>query len=159
MNPIMKKVDKFFFRYFSTVLLLSFVTVVLIKLSLMQTNHMFSFGATFVTALFGMTSLLYARARSVTEPSEISIRASIADESLKASFIAIIGFGVTSYIYIALAESYSAYTGPLRVWTDFNPDLVPALTSLICTLVFVVPTVVKVGYVVETTIKNIDSGA
>lgn len=154
MTPTIRKMDSFYFRIFPFLLMAIFLTVVPLRLSLMQTDGLLSFGAAFVTALFAMTGLMYARARAVTDAEEMKNRAEVADECLKAAFMAVMGFGVTSYIFLGLSDSYCPYTGPMTNLKDFNADGMPLLAAFLCTAIFAVPTVVKVNQVVDLTVKN-----
>jgi len=155
MTPIIKKIDSFYFRTFPSLLMCIFLCTMFVKLSMMQLDGLLGFGGGFVTALFAMTSLMYARARAVSDASEMAIRSQIADESLKASFIAAMGLGIAAYSFMSLSETYLPRTGnPFDPKTPVDWDLMPTVFATLTTLIFAVPTVVKVLGVVEMTVEN-----
>lgn len=154
MTPATNKMDGVYFRLFPLLLMAMFIAVVTVRLSLMQLDGLLTFGASFVTALFAMTALLYARARAVIDPTEMASRALIADESLKAAFMAVMGYGVTGFVFLSLSERYKPFVGPLPRFEDFQPDNAPAIWAFLCTVVFALPVMVKINLVVGMTAKN-----
>ncbi len=124
------------------------------KLAMMQLDGLLQSGAAFATSLFAICSLLYARARAVTDPSEMEARAKIADESLKAALITVMGLGVTAYLFAGLAPDHLPRVGHILDTKAPGPELTPALTAAACISIFGVPVVAKMLHVVEMTGKS-----
>ena len=154
MNAI-EKMDSLYFRWCPVVVMSAFFAVVLNKLAMMQLEGLLGFGGAFVTSLFAITSLMYARARAVTDQIEKAKRAKVADESLKASFIAVMGLAITAYAFLSLADDYPRRPGHmLEAKAATAHDIVPALVAFVCIAVFAIPTIVKILHVVEMTVED-----
>ena len=124
------------------------------KLAWMQTDGMLAFGGAFVTSLFALTSLLYARARAVTDAEEMAARAAIADEAMRCAFVAVIGLAITAFTFFVLSDYYQPrgqLPGRLKNW-EF--DAAPGWASVICTLLFTVPILARLNLVVAMTVKS-----
>lgn len=154
MNPLMVKFDSFYFRIFPMLLIAVFFSVTLNSLSMMQLGGLLGYGGAFVTSLFAISALMYARARAVSDAEEMHQRARIADESLKAALLAVMGFGITSYIFMALANTYKARPGHFLDYKTGGPDLVPFYVASTCIVLFAVPIAVKIKLVVEMTVED-----
>ncbi|MGG7604693.1 hypothetical protein [Massilia sp. BKSP1R2A-1] len=152
MNPL-EKLDSFYFRFFPVVFMTVFFATIVNRLAMMQLDGLLGASVAFTTSLFATCSLLYARARAVTDPAEMEARAKIADESLKAALITVMGLGVTAYIFAGLIADY-----PMRVGHILDkkggPEVTPALTAFACIMIFGVPVVAKMMHVVEETGKS-----
>lgn len=142
MNPL-DKLDALYFRFCPVLLMSIFFAVLFNKLSMMQLDGLLGYGGAFVTSLFAICSLLYARARAVTDPAEMAARAKIADESLKTALIAVMGVGITAYVFQGLVEDYPKRAGHVLDEKGAGPDLVPMLVAAACTTLFAVPVVAK----------------
>ena len=151
---VSKKIDSFYFRYFPWALTAVSLSVIPSKLAMMQTDGLLAFGGAFVTSLFAMTSLMYARARATADPDEILLRADIADEGLKLSLIAVMGLIVTGFTFLALSEDYSPRIGHILDPHGQGAEIAPGVASILCTTFFVIPIMTKINRVIEMTITN-----
>jgi hypothetical protein len=149
-----QKIDSFYFRHLPLYVMAIGMTVMLVRLTMMQTEGLLGFGGAFVTATFAFTSLLYARARATANNDEITVRAQIADESLRLSMLAFMGFVVTAFSFLALSENYLPRTGHVLGGGENGPELAPEITAFVCTLLFGVPILVKMKLVIEMTVKD-----
>ena len=122
---------------------------------MMQTDGLLAFGGAFVTALFAITYLLYARAHAAAAPIETNIRAKIADECLKLSLIAVMGYIITTFAFLNLAESYHPKIGHILNAKGEQPDSAPFWTASVCTTFFGVPVVAKITLVIQQTLENL----
>jgi len=156
MNPI-DKIDSFYLRWLPISLTIVILAVLPTRLAMMQTGGCLTTGAAFVTSLFGVTSLLYARARAAGEPDEIQARAKIADECLKLTLLALMGFAITSFCFLSLSEDYQERTGHV-LNPKTPPELQPAITAALCAFFFFVPIVVKMRIVIEMTVASLGLG-
>lgn len=152
-----QKIDSFYFEHLPLLVMAIAMTVMVVKLSMMQTEGMIGFGGAFVTATFAFTSLLYARARATADAGETAVRAQIADESLRLSMLAFMGFVVTAFSFLALSENYLPRTGRF-LGSDNGPELAPGITAFVCTIFFGVPILVKIKLVIEMTVKDMGLG-
>lgn len=150
-----EKIDAFLLHYLPNVILVIGLSVLPSRLMMMQTEGLLAFGGAFVTALFAITSLLYARARAAPDPDETAIRAKIADECLKLSLLAILGYVITAYAFLALSETYHAKLGHILNPAGDKPEFWPMITTTICAVFFFVPVAVKIKLVIEMTLQNL----
>lgn len=134
------------------------LTVLPCKLAMMQTEGLLAFGGAFVTALFAATSLLYARARTAMESGEIFERAEIADECLRLSLLALMGYTITTFVFLDLAERYPRRVGHPLDLKGVTMDWAPAIWAAVCTYLFGVPIAIKIRLVIEGTMKNMGIG-
>lgn len=155
MTTIINKIDAFYFRVFPTVLMIIFFSKISIKLAMMQLEGLLGFGGAFVTALFALTALMYARARAVTDTTEMAIRSKIADNCMRTAFIAVMGFGITAYTFMSLSASYLPSKGnPFGSEATNDLQAVPMLFAAISMFLFAVPIAVQVIIIVEHTVEN-----
>jgi hypothetical protein len=153
MNPL-DKIDSLYFRICPALLMAAFFAVLFNKLSMMQLSGLLGYGGAFVTSLFAICSLMYARARAVSDQAEMALRAKIADDSLKAALIAVMGVGITAYVFLGLADDYPAQAGHILDKKGSGPAVVPILTAAVFITIFAVPIVAKMMSVVEMTVEN-----
>jgi hypothetical protein len=156
MSPI-EKIDSFYFRWLPLSLTMVILAVLPTRLAMMQTSGCLTTGAAFVTSLFGVTSLLYARARAVADPEETKARATIADECLKLTLLALMGFAITSFCFLSLSEGHQERVGHV-LNPKTPPEIEPAITASLCAFFFFVPIVVKMRFVIELTVANLGLG-
>ena len=150
---IIKKIDRFYFKLFPLCLITIGGSVGFAKLSMMQTKDLLGFAGLVLTFLFGLTALMYARARAVSEPSEMAKRAEAADECLKACVIASTGTCITAFAFFGLHQNYHEKLGhPLDPATP--PDLIPMLVACGCMFFFFAPLFAKLSRVIELTSKD-----
>ena len=132
-----------------------FFSTIFVKLAMMQLDGLLGFGGAFVTALFALTALMYARARAVTDAAEMAIRSKIADDCMRTAFIAVMGFGITAYTFMSLSASYLPSKGnPFGSELTNDLQAIPMLFAAISMFLFAVPTAVQVVIVVESTVEN-----
>lgn len=153
-TPITDKIDNFYFRFFPVVLMSVFYAVIFDRLVRMQLAGLLGYGGAFVTSLFAITSLLYARARAVSDPLAMARRAKVADESLKASLIAVMGLGLTSYVFLGLMPDYPELPGHIFDKQQSHPRSGPLAAAFLCVLLFAVPTVVKMMSAIKWTVED-----
>lgn len=151
---VLRKIDVFYFRYFPLALTAVSLSVIPSKLAMMQTDGLLAFGGAFVTSLFAMTSLMYARARATADADEMLIRANVADECLKLSLLAVMAFIVTGFTFLALSEDYGPRIGHVLDSNGEGAETGPAIASFLCTTFFAVPIVAKINRVIEMIIDN-----
>lgn len=150
-----KKIDRFFFIIFPVCIAVIPITVLFTKLSMMQTDNMLSFSGAILTYIFGLTALMYARGRAVTDPVEMAVRAEAADECLKACIIASTGIVVTAFAFLVLQEDYTEKMGyPFQKGNA--PDVIPMMVSVFCLIFLLVPLISKMTRVIEITSKNMN---
>jgi ABC-type transport system involved in cytochrome bd biosynthesis fused ATPase/permease subunit len=155
MTTIIDKIDAFYFRVFPTALMMIFFATIFIKLSMMQLDGLLGFGGAFVTSLFALTALMYARARAVTDATEMAIRSKIADHCMRTAFIAVMGFGITAYTFMSLSASYPPSVGnPFGSKETNDLQAIPMLFASISMFLFAVPIAVQVVVIVEGTVEN-----
>ena len=143
----MKKVDWFYFRAFPALFTCIVLATGMNKLALMQTEHLLSLGAAVLTYLFAMTSILYARARTATDPDVVLIRSLTADECLKTAVLASFATGVIAFVFFTLSQNHAAVNGHVLDGKAV-PETAPAIWAGISVLLFL-PITVKFEYVVS----------
>ena len=156
MTPI-DKIDSLYLRYLPIALTVVSLSVLSNKLAMMQLGGCFAAGAASVTSLFGVTSLMYARARTASDSQELEKRAKIADECLKLTLIALLGFTITAFCFFSLTEHHAERIGHI-IDPKTPPETEPAILAFLCALFFWVPIAVKMRIVIEMTVANLGLG-
>lgn len=130
------------------------VSVLFGKLAMMQTEGLLAFGGVFITSSFAMTSLMYARARAVSAPEEANKRADIADECLRLTFLAILGYIVTAFIFLGLSENHCQRAGHFLDQSGKGAETAPLIAAWACSFFFAVPIFIKIRIIIAKTIEN-----
>lgn len=149
-----KKLDSFYFRFFPWVVVGS-MSVIIDRLSMMQTNGLAGFGGAFVAALFAITSVMYGRARASSEAKQIEVRSQIADECLILSLIGVMGLMVTFFVFFDLSERYMPRPGHLLSSGMNGPEILPTVSAFLCIIIFVLPMIGKIIHIVDATADDL----